>query len=144
MKTEFEWNAAEGIAACIITDNQNRVFTEFAKCHDDDFDMISEKTGCEIAYRRAKISALRAVRDLDLKPRLAALKQLYYSMKHSSKFNPNSYENLMLQRQIRLLNFDLATAKEMIASEQKFLKDYIKGKDKLYNRLRLTQKAKSE
>ena len=42
----------------------------------------------------------------------------------------------MLQRQIRLLEFDLATNKEMIAYERKNLKGYIDGKDKLYQKIR--------
>ena len=62
-------------------------------------------------------------------------------MTHSSRFNPESYENTMLQRQIRQLEFDLATNKEMVAYERKNLKAYIDGKEKIYQRIR---KAKSE
>ena len=101
--------------------------------------MISERTGCELAFRRAKLQHLRAVRDCDLMPGLMALKQLYYSMKHSSKFNEFSYENKMLQRQIRLIEFDLTTIKEMIAYEYQGISDYIKGKDKLYQKIRNKQ-----
>ena len=101
--------------------------------------MMSERTGCELAFRRAKLQYYRTVRDAELRPALGALKQLYYSMKHSSNFNEKSYENKMLQRQIRLTEFDLATANEMIAYEYQGITDYIKGKDKLYQKIRNKQ-----
>lgn len=105
--------------------------------------MKSERTGCELAFRRAKLQYLRTIRDADLKPGLAALKQLYYTMKHSSKFNEFSYENKMLQRQIRLIEFDLATVKEMIAYEYQGISDYIKGKDKVYKKIRNKQNGQN-
>lgn len=110
-------------------------------CHEDDVDMMSWRTGEEIAFRRAKMDALRTHRDVDLLPRLSALKQLYYSMKHSSKFNPKSYENIMLQRQIRAIEFDLSTIKEILAYEHQNLKEYIQGKDKIYKRIRERNKG---
>lgn len=131
-----EYNEESRITYCYINDEKGRMYIGIAMCHEDDIDMLSWRTGEEIAYRRARMDYLRGQRETELKPRLAALKQLYYSMKHSSKFNPNSYENCMLQRQIRLLEFDLATIKEELANSQKNLKDYINGKDKVYKRIR--------
>lgn len=104
--------------------------------------MRSEKVGFEIAYRRAKIQKLCSARDNELKPRLAALKQLYYSMAHSSQFNPKSYENKMLQKQIRMIEFDLATIKEILAYERTSLKAYITLKDELYQKLRANREGK--
>lgn len=126
---------------CYITDEKGRISIGEAICHETDADMMSWRTGEEIAFRRAKIHYLQTVRSCDLKPALAALKHLYGCMAHSTKFNPNSYENSMLQRQIRLLEFDLTTNKEMIAYERKNLKDYIDGKEKIYQRIR---QAKSD
>ena len=94
----FEYDEDSRVTYCHIVDKNNHVSVGVATCLEDDIDMISKRTGEEIAFRRAKIENLRICRDADLKPRLAALKQLYYSMKHSSKFNPKSYENCMLQR----------------------------------------------
>jgi queuine/archaeosine tRNA-ribosyltransferase len=93
-----------------------KVFSGSARCHPDDTDMMSEKTGCEIALRRAKINTLKGYRD-ELKIALNTLNHLYYSMNKSKRFNEKSYENRMLQRRIRQITFDLATTKEMIASE---------------------------
>lgn len=133
---EFEWDKDERTMHCCIYDAKGRVAYGSAICHEEDADMMSEKTGAEIAFRRAKIQQLCIERDQDLKPRLAALNQLYYSMQHSSNFNPNSYENRMLQRQIRLINFDLTTIKEKLAYERENLKDLINEKDKFYQQVR--------
>lgn len=126
----FNWDEETGVASCILSDGE-KVYTGFAQCHPDDEDMKGQKTGCEIAFRRAKINALRGYRD-ELKIQLKALNQLFYSMNKSKKFNSKSYENRMLQRQIRMINFDLTTTKEMIASEEQNLRAYIKSKDVFY------------
>ena len=141
---EFDWNEENGFCICYLTDENNELFTGDAQCHIQDEDMKSQKVGEEIPYRRAKINKLCASRDHDLKPRLAALKQLYYSMAHSKNFNPKSYENKMLQRQIRLLEFDLETIKEMLAYERESLKAYINLKDALYKKLRTNREGKSD
>ena len=140
MKNEpiFNWDEETGIASCILSDGE-KLYTGFAQCHPDDEDMKGQKTGCEIAFRRARINALRGYRD-ELKIRLSTLNQLYHSMNISYRFNEKSYENKMLQRQIRQINFDLVTAKEMIATEQKNLRAYIKEKDEFYNKTRMRRK----
>lgn len=57
-------------------------------------------------------------------------------MKQSTRFNPKSYENMMLQRRIRAINFDLDTIKEMLATERESLRDLIQEKDKFYCQVR--------
>ena len=110
--------------------------------HKEEKDMMSEKTGMEIAYRRATIDYLKYVRDMELKPALKALKQLYYTMKHSTHFNPNSYENSKLQRHIRMYEFDLETINELIVNERKNLKDYIDKKDEFYKKTRISRQIR--
>ena len=134
----FSWDEEQGLASCILTDGK-QVYTGIAQCHPEDVDMMSEKTGCEIAFKRAKIEALRALRD-ELKIRLSTLKQLYHSMNISHRFNEKSYENKMLQRQIRSINFDLTTTKEIIASEEQNLREYLKNKDEFYVKIRKMRK----
>ena len=90
----FEWDENLGQATCIIEDSQQRVFFGLATCHGDDMDMKSRRTGEEIAFRRARMDYLRQQRD-DILLELKALKQLYYSMNQSKRFNPKSYENTM-------------------------------------------------
>lgn len=134
----FNWDPETGLASCILSDGSH-VFTGFAQCHQDDMDMSSEKTGCEIALRRAKINALKEYKK-ELKISLKALNQLYYSMNKSSHFNEKSYENRMLRRQINRINFDLATVKEMIATEKQELRDYLQKKDEFYTKIRRIRK----
>ena len=143
MKQEpiFNWDPEEGVASCIIK-YKNQTFCGVAVCHEEDKDMMSEKTGMEIAYRRATIDYLKYVRDMELKPALKALKQLYYTMKHSTHFNPKSYENSKLQRHIRMYEFDLETINELIADERKNLKDYIDKKDEFYKKTRIGRQIK--
>ena len=143
MKQEpiFNWDPEEGVASCIIK-YKNQTFCGVATCHEEDKDMMSEKTGMEIAYRRATIDYLRYVRDMELKPALKALKQLYYTMKHSTHFNPKSYENSKLQRHIRMYEFDLETINELIVDERKNLKEYIDKKDEFYKKTRIGRQIK--
>lgn len=143
MKQEpiFNWDPEEGVASCIIK-YKNQTFCGVAMCHEEDKDMMSEKTGMEIAYRRATIDYLKYVRDMELKPALKALKQLYYTMKHSTHFNPESYENSKLQRHIRMYEFDLETINELIVNERKNLKDYIDKKDEFYKKTRISRQIR--
>ena len=61
-------------------------------------------------------------------------------MKCSKKFNPKSYENIMLHRQIRLIENDLAIAKHQLAVLQLDLYDYINDKDTLHQKIRKNRK----
>lgn len=137
----FEWDAELGLATCILTDGEN-VFYGTAQCHEDDSDMKNEKTGCEIAFRRARIDSIKYYRD-ERKTKLAAVNQLYYSINKSKKFNPNSYEAKMLRRQIRMYESDLAVAKEMLVHQQESLIQYIKEKDEFYKHIR-ANRAKAD
>lgn len=140
----FSWDEETGEATCVMPYKDGVVFYGLATCHPDDRDMMSEKTGCDIAYRRASIKALAYHRDTEVKPALGALKQLYFSMKHSQNFNEKSYENKMLQRQIRQLELDLATTKEMLVDARQSLNSLLQEKDLFYQRIRYNRKANIE
>ena len=47
-KPIFTWDLETGEALCVIKD-KDKIYYGVAKCHPDDFDMKSEKTGCFIA-----------------------------------------------------------------------------------------------
>lgn len=132
---EFYFDENEGISYCAIGTKADDVFVGTAKCHPDDRDFMSEKTGCEIALRRAEIEALRSYRN-ELKIGLAALKQLYYSINHSKNFNPKSYEAKMLFRQINQKVEDIDTVKEIIKERKQELKKLIDDKDTFYRTTR--------
>ena len=135
IKPIFLYDKETGYATCIIETKYGK-FSGIACCHPDDMDMASEKVGCEIAYSRAAIDSLKYERDNVIKPSLKALKQLYYSMNRSKRFNPKSYENKMLKRQIECWEFDLSVINDMIDTERTWIRDYINTKEALYQNIR--------
>lgn len=134
------WDETTKEAKCIINSNYGEIIG-IAKCHPDDYDLGNELTGCYIASQRALIKAMKLYK-MDLKSQLFSLNQLYYSMKHSNKFNEKSYENKMLQRFINSLKNDLNTVNQEIATNQENLRIYIHEKDKFYNQIRENRKEK--
>ena len=137
-KPIFTFDKETGHAKCILREGSKR-YEGHAFCHEDDDDMMSEKTGCEIAFRRAKINLIRSKKN-EIRTSLKALNHLYNTMKHSKHFNPNSYENKMLQRQIRDFNLDLDIFKDILATEEQMLMEYLEEKDKFYKRIRANRK----
>lgn len=132
---KFEWYEEDRQAICKLHTKYG-TFTGIASCHPDDEDMMSEKVGCEIAYSRAAIESLKYERDNVIKPSLKALKQLYYSMNRSKRFNQKSYEYKMLKRQIECWEFDLAVINDMIDTERTWIRNYINTKEALYQNIR--------
>lgn len=137
----FTWDETNGIAQCTISNGTNK-YVGTSKCHPDDQDMLSEKVGCFIALKRAEIKYLKGMRVNEILPGLRALQQLYYSMNCSKRFNPNSYENSMLWRQIRNKENDLVAVDELIATAQQELKSHIENSELLYSKVRRIRKAR--
>ena len=140
--TNFRFD--DGATTCMITTDTGDTFIGQAFCHEADQDMYSERTGGEIAFRRAKMKMLKAIRTHEIRPALKALKHLSGCMVKSVNFNAKSYENKMLQRQIRQLEFDLTTINEMLTNEKQSLKDYIAGKEKIFKRIRAKNQDKND
>lgn len=132
---EFAFDEKLGYARCLMIYN-GQAFEGGAKCHPDDMDMISERTGCCIAEARAYIKALRFKRDHEIQPKLDVLRHLYNNMQTSKYFNSKSYEAKMLRSQIGAIEKELAAVSQDLAEEKKYLKEYIDKKDKFYQRLR--------
>lgn len=132
----FYWDSETFEAMCVITDDNGKIYTGTAKCHEDDLDFGTQKDGCIIAMYRANIKYFQSVRDNEIKPALKALKELYHSIDRSHRFNPNSYENKMLQRKIQSYQFELDTIKQMLVDERKKLKTFIDEKERQYQKIR--------
>lgn len=98
--------------------------------------MKSKKVGELIATTRAKIKYLAHIKENELKPSLHSLKQLYYSMNKSKYFNPKSYENKMLQRQIKMYELDIIAINDVIKINKNELRNYIENKELLYQKIR--------
>ena len=141
---KFEWDEVTRTAHCYISIDDSQLIIGSAKCCPEDYDMSSEKTGCEIAYYRASIKLVQHFIMNDITPRLNALKQLYYSINHSSQYNPKSYESRMIRRQLRLVENELAIAKEMVVERKEQLKEYLKKKEEFYEMVRSMRRVKEE
>lgn len=136
----FEYK--DGHAKCITEDEMGRRFCGEAFCSKEDKDFENEVTGLTIAEYRAQIAAARTYRN-DLKIKIAALKQLLYSMNQSGNFNPKSYEAKMLYRQLKLHREDLQIAIHQVAVLKLELNNYINEKEIFYQRARkLRQREK--
>ena len=134
-KVTYIFDDKTGVGYCSIFE-YGLEFTGIAVCHPDDRDILSERTGCEIANRRAYLELLYHERDNIIAPQLKALKQLYYSINKSKNFNKKGYAEKALYRHVRMLEHDLTAIKAEIATEKQSLKDYINGKEKFYQRHR--------
>lgn len=130
----FAFDKESGTATCILYDG-NKTYCGGALCHPDDADMMSERTGQEIAYRRAEIAALRGFRD-EIKLELSSLKQLFYSINRSKYYDPKHYEARMLNRQIKMKESDLEIVKNHIKIKSEELRKYINEKDEFYKTVR--------
>lgn len=131
----IEWDDENKVATCLLY-YKNKVFYGTASCHPDDMDFANEKTGEHIAYLRAMLEALNWEKECEIKPALAGLKQAYYSMNHSKKFNPKSYEAKMLYHQIQIKQDDLEQIKLLIDKYKLEIHDFITKKDIFYKQLR--------
>lgn len=140
---QYFWNEETGQTVCHIYDNKGKVYIGEAICHPDDKNFQSQRIGQEIAYRRALIDFYRKLRKEELKPKLAAYKELYQEMILSPRFNPKSYENLSLQRKIRKTTFDLAVVNDMINRERIELNEYIDTKEKIHKKLQKLKEDKA-
>ncbi len=137
------WDADTGIAQCTIQDTVNNIRLEgygMAKCHENDLDFKTELTGTYIATQRALIDILRQKRDYDLKPALMALKHLQATMAHSKQYNEKSYEAKRLKKEIKNATENINYINIMIEETQLSLKEYINGKEQVYQELRANNK----
>ena len=143
MKREpkFYFNPEYGSSMCVI-ETKNKTFVGTAQCLDSDRDMMSEKTGCEIAYHRAIIHTLES-HVSDLKNELMGLHKYYYSVNQSKYFDENCYMTNMLKSQMQQREEEIQVTKELIQKEKKYLKNFMEDKAQFYKKIRRNRKADS-
>ncbi len=143
MKREpkFYFNPEDGSSMCVI-ETKNKTFVGTAQCLDSDRDMMSEKTGCEIAYHRAIIHTLEN-HVSDLKNELMGLHKYYYSVNQSKYFDENCYMANMLKSQIQQREEEIQVTKELIQKEKDYLKKFMEDKAAFYKKIRSNRKADS-
>ena len=133
MNTTFNYQSGKSI--CII-EYKGISFCGEAKCHPQDEDFESERTGLQIAEIRANIKVLQFRRDTEIKPQIKILTHLLKNIQSSKNHNPKAYESIMIKKQLKALNADLAEINKVIADEKAYLKNYIDKKDAFYIKLR--------
>lgn len=123
-KITTNWNPDTNCATTSIKNCSNgKIFSGIAKCHPDDEIMASEHIGIEISNARAHLNIIRHIRDTETKPQLKILKHIYNNMKTSKQFNPKSYEATMIRRQIKILESELITIKEVISDYKNYIQE---------------------
>lgn len=133
-----------GTARCTFIDKHGqREYTGIAICHEQDYDMESEKTGFHIATQRAYQEYIKCCIK-DTKAELRGLNGLYFSMKHSGKFNPKSYEAKMLYKQRKIKEKEIKDLKDELLLSKMTLRDYINIKDEMYKSIRANRLKEKE
>ncbi len=138
------WDEEYKHAYCGIKTPDGNTIVGEAICHPQDVDMVSEKTGCTIAERRAYIKYMQYQKENILKPELKALKKFYNVVNQSKYYNEQDYTNQMLIRHISRLENDIAALKEEIQIEKEELKEFINEKDTFYKAVREAREKRSK
>lgn len=115
---------------------KNITFTGHAKCHEDDYDMKSERTGYSIAEIRANIQKLTWIRDYEILPAYNNFKHFYNCLTNSPKSNKESYEIKRVYKEFKRLEYELRAIRKAIKDEREYVRNYINKKEELYQRLR--------
>lgn len=134
MEHNYLYDEESGVSTYIV-EYEGQYFTGLAHCSPQDKDMQNEITGINIAQRRAAIQLFQYRRN-ELKHKLSALNQLYYSVNKSKKYDPHGYMENMLEHQRQLVQDELNLMKDCIKDEQEGLRHYLKDKEEFYQRIR--------
>lgn len=135
----YSWDSEKTSCACILINEKGQEFVGNALCHPNDYDMKSVRTGEEIAFTRAYIKMLCAIRDEEIKPIKTVLENLYKNMATSYRFNPESFEAKQLNREIKEFRELYDIYNLSIKQHRKYLKQYIDAKDEFYKKQRNNQ-----
>lgn len=134
----FSYEEDGKLTICEIT-YKNNTFIGTAFCAPEDEDMMNKRTGETIASIRAQIAYYQHIRDNEILPGLAALKQLFYSMNNSKSYNKDSYEARRIRKKIYQYEEDLKTIRGLIQESREYLKEYLDVKEKLFLHLRMNK-----
>lgn len=131
---ETKWDSENGIATCILTDRGAR-YIGTAHCHDQDKDFCSEKTGLEIAEKRAMLKLAKKFKN-DTLIKYETLKRMYNILANNGKVPEGSYELEVIKREMAATYSYYLMYKEGIRAMYQELDEYIKNKATIYSILR--------
>lgn len=115
-----------------------------AKCHPDDWDCMSEYTGCEIAERRCKIKILQHIKNNQIIPQIQAYEHLISTMLNSKQLNPQSYEFKRIKAEYDNLLKQYTAIKNKIKYSQSKLREYILNKEYVNKFIKLKKAIEKE
>lgn len=133
MKTTYIYH--NGIAKYTIIDNDGSIYIGEAHCHPEDTDMMSEKTGLQIAETRANIKFLKRLIK-ESKRELKALKDFHSLLKFNPYYNKDVRETHLLIREIRRREKDIKENEKSLKEMENTLAEYIAEKEKFYQKIR--------
>lgn len=128
-KIKFQYHEYETI--CILCGE----FVGKAVCDPKDYDMYSKITGENIAFTRAQIKMLQSEKK-EVRAKLEALLHLQSTIKNSKHYNVKGYVENRISNHITIYYNDILNIQEDIEDLRKILKDYIDGKEKIYQKIR--------
>lgn len=141
-KATYKWDETTGTATCRIPYNHME-FIGTAQCHPEDEDFKSELIGSEIAYSRACIKVLQAMKT-ERRAQLHAFKELYGSIQPSPKFNPDSFEAKMMRKKMDEISIDIDALKECIECVREDIRNSIDVAENFYQKIRKNRKQREE
>jgi hypothetical protein len=123
---------------CVIKHPTNGMsFIGKARCHPEDRDFESEKTGYIIAQCRAQIKALKHYKNFYLQPQLEILKSLYCDINKNKEFNEHSNSSRKIRRYIYSTEAEIEEIKNDIQQTNELLKSFLEQKDILRHKIRM-------
>jgi hypothetical protein len=141
-KTIYTWDETTGTATCRIPYNHSE-YIGVAKCHPEDEDFKSELIGSELAYSRACIKVLQAIKN-EKRAQLQVLKELYGSLDPSPRFNPNSFEAKMMRKKMDEVKADIEMAKDCICLVREDIDKDITKAENFYQKVRKNRKQRDD
>ena len=111
----------------------NKIYIGTAQCHPHDYDFENKLTGQHYAYTRSMLKEMCNLRD-EYKIQLKALLHLQNIFEQNCDIS--SSESYYLRKQIQFVQRDIEDMKYLIQETRSDLRNTIKEKDKLYDKLR--------
>lgn len=112
-----------------------------ASCQPEDRDMISEKVGCEIAYRRARINYFKSQK-AEYRAKLEGLCHFKSTLKPTVDTNNYIYKRLL--KEIKNTESKIIYFCSKIDFEKSRLREYINDKEGFYQYIRKKRQGKND
>ena len=143
IKYETQWDEESGLATAQVIDTTlGEVFVGTAFCSEEDQDMKSRLTGQEIALRRAFIEHIKYLKRL-YSVKYNTLKNFKKQIEGCKHYNSEFQIEMILERELKELGEQVAHLRCKLEVEKSHLREYIRAKAEIYQKIREGRKAKN-